>query len=283
MFPSITEVAGADSTMLITRCLSGLIFLNIGACALLDVAKNIYLTKKMQTVVELLSRQTIELFSTYTPLALEYSIFSGISALHTLPLVDTGSKAFIALQLLTQRNIDAAHEVILGVNWSNIEEAEYAATNRGQTNWTQEHPFSDEDDMVHSLIHRLEGDLKGEGGFTGWDNAKYWAAGGPKMYKCVGRHPVHQALCRLCGKLAPTLEPLLVAKKKRQHEIIAGGGKTRILCVEDGCFDPISFIALCQHTEWTEELKNIQVAETLLLIRWELLKICGSASPEMLD
>jgi hypothetical protein len=269
--------------MLTSRFVLGLIVLLTRAYALLDIAKNIVLSKKMQSVVEPLSRQAIELFSSDTPLALEYSIFSGISALPKLPLVYTGSKAFIALQLLIERKIDAAHEVVLGVDWNNFKEAEYAATNRGQANWTQDHPFSDEDDMVHSIIHRLEGDLKGEGGFTGWDNAKYWAAGGPKMHKCVGNHPVHQALRRLCGKLAPTLEHLLVASKKRQHEIIAGGGKLRTLWVEEGCFDPISFIALCQYTDWTDELKNIQVAETLLLIRLELLKICGKSSSQMLD
>jgi len=76
---------------------------------------------------------------------------------------------------------DVAHEVLLGVNLDNVEEAEYAATHPGETNWSKQHPLSDVDDMAHSLIHRLEGNRRGEGNHTGYENAKYWIAGGPKL------------------------------------------------------------------------------------------------------
>lgn len=248
-----------------------------------DIASESLRPSSVHGTLEALSPQAAELFSSCAPCALEYSIFLGHSALRKVPSRFTGSKTFIALQHLLQREFDAAHDLLLGVDWTNLDEAEYAATHRGQTNWTQEHAFSDEDDLVHSIIHRLEGDLEGEGGHMGWENAKYWAAGGPKCFRTLGRNPVHQALCRLCRKRAPTLEHLLVAKTNRKHEIIAGGGKTRILWVEQGCFDPITFIALCQHTEWTEELKTMQIAEILLLIRTELLKMAGESCVDLLD
>ena len=247
------------------------------------VAKEPLIPLSAHGTIEALSPQVVELFSSSAACPLEYSIFSGHSSLRNLPSRFTGNKTFIALQLLLQKQLDAAHEVLLGVDWTNLDDAEYAATHRGQTNWAEEHPFSDEDDLVHSILHRLEGDLEGEGGHRGWENAKYWAAGGPKSFKSLGGHPVHKALCSLCRELAPTLDDLLVAKKTRQHEIIAGGGKTRTLWIEQGCFDPISFIALCRHTDWTEELKSMQIAEVLLLVRMELLKKIGGSTADLLD
>lgn len=247
------------------------------------VAMESLLPLSVHATIEGLSPQAVELFSSSAPRPLEYSIFSGRSALRKLPSRFKGTKTFIALQLLLQKRFDAAHEVLLGVDWTNLDAAEYAAIHRGETNWTQEHPFSDEDDLVHSLLHRLEGDAKGEGGHVGWENAKYWVAGGPKRFNSLGEHPVHKALCHLCRELAPTLEHLLVAKKERQHEIIAGEGKTRTLWIEQGCFDPISFIALCRHTEWTEELNTMQIAEVLLLVRLELLKKGGESTADLFD
>lgn len=231
-------------------------------------------------MVEPLARQANELFSSSdAPVALDYSIFDGESILrkHALLHAEKIPKAILSLQFLLQKKVDAAHEVVLGLDMSNLEDAEFAATHRGQTNWTQDHPFSDEDDIVHSMIHRLEGDLEGEGGHAGWNNAKFWIAGGPKRLAQLGQHAVHKALCNLCPTIAPSLVDLLVCKKPRYHEIIAGGGKLRNVLVDKECFDPISFINLCQHIEWSEELRNLQIAEVLLLIRLELLTLYGEA------
>ena len=87
-------------------------------------------------------------------------------------------KALWALELTGQGYLDAAHDVILGVTtWEDLDLAEYAATHSGLTNWSQTHPLSDVDDVIHSMIHRLEGSAVGEGGYTGYQNAKYWLAG----------------------------------------------------------------------------------------------------------
>jgi hypothetical protein len=67
--------------------------------------------------------------------------------------------------------LDKAHELILGVNRTNIDEAEYAAMNPG-TSWSEDHSLNSDQDMLHALIHRIEGDKIGEGGYTGYENAK---------------------------------------------------------------------------------------------------------------
>lgn len=255
-----------------------------GANAFIDVSRDLKLTSQLGDIVKRLESQAKDLFSSDATLALEYLIMrQGVSSLRTLPEKPLAtSKVLLALRLLLEKNIDGAHDVILGVDWSNLDEAEYAATHRGQTNWTQEHPFSEEDNLVHSLIHRLEGDIEGEGSYTGWENAKYWVAGGPQKHTCLGHGAIHQALCRSCSRIcSPSLVDLLVTKKKRMHTIIAGGGTTRSVWIDKGCFDPVSFINLCQHTEWNDELRELQVAEVLLLIRIELMRHFGEANVEL--
>jgi hypothetical protein len=226
-----------------------------------------------------------EIFFADAPLKLEYSIFAGKSSLReSIPAtVKESTKTLVALTFILQGQLDAAHEVILGVDWSNLDSAEYAAMHRGQTNWTKEHPLSDEDDLAHSLIHRLEGDSEGEGGYSGWENSKYWVAGGPKMNHWLGKHPVHEALSILCERIAPSFLGMFVCSKDRNHEIIAGEGKTRLVYIQRGCFDPISFVHICQHVQRNEELISLQVAEILLLIRFELLKLCSGDLSRLLE
>jgi hypothetical protein len=247
-------------------------------------AKN--LNPDLASVVEQLPLQAERLFSTATASAaaarkLDYSLFAGHSSLRTLPVQTAGiltTKTLLACLLLLQGHLDAAHEVILGVQWNNPEEAEYAATHRGETDWAEEHPPSDHDDLVHSIIHRLEGDSKGEGGHAGFENAKYWVAGGPKLRSFIGNSTVvHRTLRRLCKRVAPSLEGKLIAERERSHEIIAGGGggNRRTVHVARGCFDPVAFIDLCQSRAWDDELRNLQITELLLLVRYELLKLCG--------
>ena len=143
---------------------------------------------------------------------LQYSIFEGTSALRSLNIVpfnltdddsqtnrrnreldETNSQEigmtllqppysqhknlaafFILLSSSLSNKLDIAHEILLGVNLTNIQEAEYAATHPGQTNWYKNHPLSQSDQYLHGIIHRIEGSNIGEGGLTGYENAKYW-------------------------------------------------------------------------------------------------------------
>ena len=134
-------------------------------------------------------RGLLETFQTTKKLdsgKLQYSIFRGTSALRHLSTEDEavvnpnafGSTACAAL-LLLRGHPDAAHEVLLGVTKTNLEEAEYAATHPG-SGWAEAHPLSDSADMLHAILHRLEGPAVGEGNHTGYVNAKYWLAGGGK-------------------------------------------------------------------------------------------------------
>lgn len=196
----------------------------------------------------------------HVPFALKYSIFDGRSAIRNLPKSCQDvckqnhlSKSAKALLLLLAGYGDAAHDVILGVTLENLDSAEYAATHRGQpTSWAEDHPLSDLDDIIHSLIHRMEGSTVGEGGHSGFENAKYWACGGPKASKepllssCIG------VVCDKLQELAKQHAPLCVSEKGlirnmgTTHQIIAGGGTFRTVHVPKDCWDAICYIDLCQ-------------------------------------
>jgi hypothetical protein len=236
---------------------------------------------------------------------LQYSIFQeGRSVLRDitnwnerLPSLVQSNKLLVAISMLLwmysdrsssvdERHLDAAHEVLLGVTADNLAQAEYAATHRGKTSWSEQHPLTDEDDMLHAIVHRLEGNAIGEGGYSGWANAKYWSAGGPKQKEILGDHPVHQALSLICKQQLPSssFSRLVDDSQSRQYEIIAGNDLTRWVTVKRGYWDPIAWIDLCQSqaerrtpTGLTEaDILELQVAELCLLVRWQLIQISGS-------
>lgn len=225
---------------------------------------------------------------------MKYGIFQGTSAFRCLSqdikelikkAEDASSeltKTSIALILLCcNMNGDLPHEVMLGVNSTNLEEAEFAATNRGQTSWSKDHPLTDTDDMLHSAIHRLcEGNFVGEGGHTGWENAKFWAAGGPKMLydgqKRHQEHPIRRALAEAVLEHTPRCvnEGVVCRSHPCEHTIIAEGCNFRQCLVESGCWDPFCFVDLIiqSSSDFLAELTWLQELELQLILRYELLK-----------
>jgi hypothetical protein len=196
-------------------------------------------------------------------------------------------KACLSLMLLLEGRGDAAHEAVLGVTADNFREAEYAASHP-PSNWSRLHPLSDEDDMVHSLVHRWEGEHVGEGNHTGWENAKYWACGGPKRLDGdeLGAHPVRRALALCAAERAPNLVRLgVVAPARGEHRILADGGSHRSVVVPPGCWDPIQFIDLKRRIslpvldechaiavdDCRREVCELEALEIALLIRCSLL------------
>jgi hypothetical protein len=193
----------------------------------LDILNGIDLPTTLRTAIQSVDFASILHLqrTNQAQLAIRYDISKGKSALRDLAeperallLCDTAnesppflSKTVQAILLLClYQQSDAAHEVILGVTRNRLDDAEYAATHPGQTTWSQDHPLTDVDDMVHSLMHRLcEGSLIGEGGYSGWENAAYWAAGGPKRRfaipssSCEPEHPVRSALAYAASEHAP--------------------------------------------------------------------------------
>jgi hypothetical protein len=227
-------------------------------------------------------------------LLLKYTIFHGTSSLRFIGQDDIGllteaegasselTKTSVALILLCRnKNGDLAHEVILGVNSTNLEEAEFAAVNRGKASWSKHHPLSDTDDMLHSAIHRLcEGNFVGEGSHTGWDNAKFWAAGGPKLLydrqKRHQEHPIRRALVEAALTHTPRCvsEGVVCGSYPREHTIVAEGGGFRRCFVESGCWDPFCFVDLIMQSsiDFLAELSWLQELEMQLILRYELLK-----------
>jgi hypothetical protein len=223
-----------------------------------------------------------------TPLAVEYSIFQGRSALRDLSdqhpetwfpstLCQRSAHRACAVLLLLGGNADAAHELVLGVTWNTIEEAEYAATHRGQTNWTQNHPLTDTDDFIHAALHRLEASARGEGNHTGYANAKYWLAGGGKALLQPAQLVVRTGLVKIARKHAPRCISAGVISSGATHVIIADGGKTRNVFVPSGEWDGFCFCDICERRERGElsqqeanEVSILQRAELALLLRTEL-------------
>lgn len=214
-------------------------------------------------------------------LELDYGIFQrGRSALRDLPDAATldpdQSKVVNAVLLLLQGHGDAAHEVILGVTRENLPQAEYAATHRGQTNWTNEHPLSAEDDMIHSIIHRCEGRRRGEGNWTGWDNARYWAAGGPKRYTTLPMHNVTSALATWARQHAPQCVKrgvVVASGRDCVYEIVADD--RRSILVEANAWDPFCFIDLLEDKDASlaDELALLQQRELQLLLEYESKRV----------
>ena len=158
-----------------------------------------------------------------------------------------------ACLLLLRGHSDAAHEVLLGVTLDNLEQGEYAASHRGQTNWAEEHPLSDGADILHAAMHRIvEGHDLGEGDQTGYENANYWLAGGPKLLDCPTPHPVREALARIARVHAPicVAQGGVIAQDNAKYTVPSGKGETRMVSITCGQWDDYAFLELCK--QWAD-------------------------------
>jgi hypothetical protein len=183
--------------------------------------------------------------------------------------------------LILQNALDPAHELILGVTTENIHEAEYAATHPGETSWSIEHPSSTLDDILHYIIHRLEGcheSQEGGGRHIGYENAKYWLAGGDKKLDCVATHGLWTFLkdyVLMNEKKFNHLELIVPKAKRRTYSIIAEGGNMRNVHVDGGSWDEFRFIDLCQiryehntnEDSLYESIDELQVVQLYFLLK----------------
>jgi hypothetical protein len=216
---------------------------------------------------------------------LDYSIFRGKSSLRELPSQSQGwiqhyGKSASALLLVSNDFLDAAHEVVLGVTLTNLADAEYAATHPG-SGWTDRHPLSTTDDWIHAIVHRDgEGEIRGEGNHAGWENAMYWAAGGPKTLPKDGvpricTHPVALALAAQAPVRAPRCcspDVGLLSAKETVYSVLADGGGRRQVRVPSRQWDPFRFIQLLQDSPANvlEELERVRRLEFRLLLEHSL-------------
>jgi len=203
----------------------------------------------------------------------------------------------LALLFVLKEKLEVAHELVLGVTRDELETAEYAATHPGRTSWSQDHPLDDSADWIHAIIHRLEGSTLGEGNQPGYENAKYWILGGPKLLeRPVANHPVR----KIMAECAPRIAPVCVSARgllsrcssgignyggdgegdskhgdsdddndtaiitTKEYSVLAGGGKTRkvVPSLNEGEWDDLAFIELCRLREEqeTKEETNISTA-----------------------
>ena len=282
----------------------------------LEEEEHVQVDKKLRglrNALRLAEIDSLQLFSKTPPLKpMQYSIFKqGRSALRDIAKQDkhlvmperlfgipksrcrTSHYRACAALLLLRGYSDAAHEVLLGVTLDNLKEGEFAATHRGQTDWAEKHPLNDASDMLHAAVHRIvEGNQRGEGGHTGYENACYWLAGGPKLLDSPKAHPVREALakiaqehapmCLAAGIIAPRSSNTTSNRAGTEHSVLSGGGKTRTVCVPPGQWDDFVFLELCRC--WKEgllikdledEVATLQRAEIILLLRNELKSCLG--------
>lgn len=232
-------------------------------------------------------------------LPMKYGIFDGTSSLRSLvdnDIIDLlkQQKSYYhriaAILLLFRGNLEASHEVVLGVSLAEIEEAEYAASHPGETSWSEDHPLTTASDMIHSIIHRLEGPALGEGNHTGYENAKYWAMGGPKKMDKQPYHHVRQLLAERARLYAPccvargvVVRAVDSTSEDKIHCIIAGGEQTRNVQISPGEWNSIAFIDICKlrsegrlTEEECAEVADLQRAEMLYLLRDELEQVTNS-------
>jgi len=111
----------------------------------------------------------------------------------------------------------------LGFNSTSIDEAEYAAMNPG-TSWSEDHSLNSHQDMLHALIHRIEGEHMGKCGYTGYENAKYWLVRGGKMLEFVEEIIVEGKIKEYVLKRNHLCHLDLIPSEKKTDGIIAGGG-----------------------------------------------------------
>jgi len=194
-----------------------------------------------------------------------------------------------AALMLLRGHADVAHELLLGVTPHNLEEAEYAATHRGKTTWAQDHPLTDEADHLHAAMHRIvEGDALGEGNATGYENAQYWLAGGPKLLDAPASTQVRQSLARIALAHCPKCVQygdVIACNEGAEHTVLSGGGTYRTVRVPAGQFDDFAFLKLCQQwargeltdatEEWHDEMATLQRAEIILLLRHASMECLG--------
>ena len=139
---------------------------------------------------------------------------------------------------------------MLGENMTNHAEQKEDATS------STDLPLTTEQDMLQVLIHRLEGQEVGDGGHVGYENAKYWLAGGDKKLESVSDHIVRRGMRDYVAQRSDRFQCLdLIANdgssnsssrtSKRIYGIIAGGGKSREVNVYEGEFDCFRFVDLC--------------------------------------
>ncbi|GFH58306.1 hypothetical protein CTEN210_14783 [Chaetoceros tenuissimus] len=158
------------------------------------------------------------------------------------------SKILVPLLILLNGEIsamDKCHEMILGVNTTNIIDAEFAATHP-PTSWSKDHPLDSDQDILHAFLHRIEGNFVGEGGYRGYENAMYWLAGGSKKLDSYTSHFIWDELKRYIENDNRFGGLNLIAEDVRNYEIISGSGKTRVISVLKNNFDAFRYFMLCE-------------------------------------
>jgi len=75
---------------------------------------------------------------------------------------------------------------------------------------------------LHALIHRSEGHYVGEGGHLGYENAKYWLAGGHKKLASLCDHAVRREMRDYATQRSGRFQCLDLMRMERRQEVRVG-------------------------------------------------------------
>jgi len=122
-----------------------------------------------------------------------------LTKLFGAPVANTFAGWTVAAGLLLMLQLyDQTHEVVLGNQPLLPQEMVWDWLRTFQAHpddyWLYR-PMSAENHYLHAILHRIEGHRLGEAGLIGFENAKFWFAGGvEKPAWGLGVHPVYKAL-----------------------------------------------------------------------------------------
>jgi len=166
---------------------------------------------------------------------------SNLTTLFGFRVENTFAAWTVAASLLLMLELyDQVHEIVLG-NQPLLPSTEV-------WDWLhtfQEHPdsywlyrsMSPENHYLHAILHRIEGHRVGEAGLIGFDNAKFWFAGGVEKPKWgLGPHPVFASLAAAAKSHAPLRKCCIRAE---DHSVLVPPG--RQVQVAAG-WDPFAFV-----------------------------------------
>ncbi|TRY69356.1 hypothetical protein TCAL_02468 [Tigriopus californicus] len=154
----------------------------------------------------------------------------------------------MALLYIPCGGLDEAHDIVLPYSWPDPTEQ------AGQP--IKDSPASHESKYAHAFVHRKEGDIHGELGMIGFDNACYW-------FGTTGYHPLY-----------PVVKSRALDLAKHVDE------DTQKLVLErlDGCdWYPDRFTKLCEMALKSKDDKLTSYCSEVTRMEWKLLlDVCNN-------
>lgn len=138
--------------------------------------------------------------------------------------------------------LDEAHDIVLPYSWPDPTEQ------AGQP--IKDSPASHESKYAHAFVHRKEGDIQGELGMIGFDNACYW-------FDTTGYHPLYPLVKKKALEVAKDYDE---GVQKLALEQLGGSS-----------WNPDKFTKLCAMALKSKNEKLTDFCSEVTRIEWKML------------